>query len=59
MQSVTTKKITSKPAIVCRSQRDLRKQALAQGVPEFMLRLAAAQQVCFLPTNSMPRHRHD
>ncbi len=57
MQNVASKKQSMQAS--CRSQRELRKQAAAQGIPKFMLRLAAAQQIGFLPTNTMPRHRHD
>ncbi len=59
MQSVTSKKNRGPRVARCQSQRELQSQAIAQGVPQFMLRLAAAQQVCFVPTNTMPRHRHD
>jgi hypothetical protein len=59
MQSVTSKKPRATRVAHCNTQRELRSQALAQGIPQFMLRLAAAQQVCFVPTTTMPRHRHD
>jgi hypothetical protein len=58
MQNVRARK-TSAQQITIRAERELRKQAVAQGIPDFMLRLAAAQQICFVPTKTMPRHRHD
>lgn len=59
MQNVKAKKISGRQLPGFQAERELRKQALAEGIPDFMLRLLAARQMCFVPTKTMPRHRHD
>lgn len=53
------KQIDVKPIVSCRNQRKLRELAVAQGMPKFMLRLAAAQHIAIASPETMVRHRHD
>ena len=59
MQSVRSRKTGGRQTSGFRVDRELRKQAIAEGIPDFMMRLAATHQFCFVPTKTMPRHRHD
>jgi hypothetical protein len=46
-------------AAIGRIQRRLQKQAVEQGIPEFVLRLLDAREVCLTNLKPTLRYRHD